>query len=327
MVRTALSCSVGLVLFIAASGCMNTAAGPSDAEPEPSATVDAKGLKPAHIVGKVVDPELVPIPDVTVSVRPGDAYATTDAAGAFDVGPLEPGNIAILAERTGYVSQTVEVTLAPDKGLELTLVLQPATPDVPYHESIPKKMYIICALALRIYQPSVADAPITAPCAGLVDLVLQTATGQHYTNTLDNWTFDFTIQNPGFKTLVMEMTWPEQQFGKNGLLQLSTLATAAGSGAGVTVGGTVYGGSMAQPYRDIIHAGNSYWVDSNGKNVTFYPEANKTQPYEMLVAGYSGNTSVPAGGSAVFINFTPTVWLTMFYNRQGTLEFSALPNK
>lgn len=300
--------------FSAPGGASDAAAGPSDA------------LAPGHIVGLVVDPELVPLAEATVSVVGGDLFAVTDAAGAFDLGPLEPGKYVVLAEKGGYASASLNVSVSGDRGLDVTLTLHPVAADVPYHQSTTKTLYIICAFSVRVAVTPDVGGQTTAPCAGLADLLLQTATGQRHTNTLDNWTFDFTIENRGFKSLVMEMTWPPQQFGTNGLMQLSELATAAGGTSGVTVGGTVYGGAMAQPYHDVIHAGRSYWV-SGGKNVTFYPRENETQSFQMLVAGYYGNTSVPAGGSAVFINFRPTVWLTFFYNRQAPDDFTVLPDR
>jgi hypothetical protein len=277
---------------------------------------------PGHVTGRVVDPELVPIEGADVVITPGDHAMPTSPLGTFEVGPLEPGEYTVHAEKKGYQSADVKTTVVQDKPSHVVLTLVPTASDVPYHESLNRVMYMQCAFA--IYVTGVVG--LVSGCGFLVDYGLKTATGQHYTNTIDNNTFPFKIQQPGFRSLVMEMTWPPQQFGTNGLMQLTEFAKASASTGGVGVAGTVYGGSMAQPYHDLIHAGKSYRT-TGGKPVIFYPNANETASFEMLISGYYGNTSVPQGGSAVFYNYKPSVWLTFFYNREASYAFTILPDK
>jgi hypothetical protein len=213
----------------------------------------------------------------------------------------------------------MKVKVTDQKSARTTLTLQPIASDVPYHESFSEVMYLICHVVIRSNTGHASF--LNAPC-GAVDLV----TGG--TNTIDRWIFYFEIKNPGFASLVMEMMWKTQQFGHDGLLQLTYVGKAqvgtTSGGAGATVAGTVYGGTRGPPYHDVIHAGKSYWKDSStGKPVVFYPNTNETARFKMLVAGGGDNTTLD--GSAVFLEFRPTVWLTMFYNRQATPEFSVLP--
>jgi hypothetical protein len=82
----------------------------------------------------------------------------------------------------------------------------------------------------------------------------------------------------------------------------------------------VYGEEMAAPFWAKLLPGHVYW----GENV-FYPEPNVTENFELLIAGGGGNTSL--FGSAAFIEFRPTVFVTQFYNRAPTNAFSALPDE
>lgn len=320
-----------LMLLSALAGCVTSDAG-IESERQESPGVDPNlpeeiPEQPAHVTGTVVDPELVPIAEVDVVVRPGDLTTYTDAAGSFSLGPLDAGKYTVFAEKRGYQGASAEVEVFEDRPTKVTLILTPVASDVPYHETSTRTMFLYCSLSIRVgTDPTGYFTILTAPCVGLVEILLQTATGQSAANTLDTWTFDFKIEKPGFASLVMEMIWPPQQLGTNGILQLTEFATAQTSGTGVTVGKTVYGDSQAQPFHAVIHAGESYWV-SRGQNVTFYPTPNETVDFQMLVAGGFGNNTVPLGESAVFINWRPTVYLTFFHNRRAASDFSILPDQ
>lgn len=318
--------SRGLVICVALatvlSGCIN-AGGSSQSEggtraQETQADPNAPGeieAAPGHISGIVVDPELVPIVEAYVAVSPGDFVTTTNAAGAFKVGPLGEGTYSVLAEKRGYQSATMEVAVKEESPTKVTLTLEPMASDVPYHETLTRVMFLYCAVAIA------PPTTIRAPCGGLLDIILQTATGQPHPNTLDTWTYDFKIEKPGFASLVMEMVWPPQSTGQNALMQLTKIARAQTSGGGVTISGTVYGGHMAQPYHDVIHAGRLY---VSNRNNTFYPTPNATAEFQMLVSVYEGNTTT---GHGVFIQWRPTVYLTLFYNRQASPDFTILPDR
>jgi hypothetical protein len=272
--------------------------------------------RPAHIVGVVVDTELIPLAGADVVLTPGELVALSDESGAFVFGPLEPGTYTLTAQKRGYASKDQQAEVSETEPTHVRLTLTAIASDVPYHETFSEAMYLICHLVIR--NAATGIQVLNAPC-GAVDLV----TGS--TNTLDHWIFFFVVENPGFRSLVMEMVWDPQQLGHDGLMQLSTegrVSAASGTQA-VGVAGTVYGGTMGPPFHAVIHAGQSYWRTA-GKNVTFYPEPNATERFKMLVAGGGDNTTL--GGSAVFIEFRPTAYLTMFYNRHASPEFSVIPD-
>lgn len=306
----------------AAAGCIGAGGvpqsdggnGSANAAVDPNAPGEIEPA-PGHISGIVVDPELVPVAEAYVAVTPGDYVTTTNAAGAFKIGPLAEGTYSVLAEKRGYQSATIEVAVREESPTKVTLTLEPMASDVPYHETLTRVMFLYCAVAIA------PPTTLRAPCGGLVDIVLQTVTGQPSPNTLDTWTFDFRIEKPGFASLVMEMVWPPQSLGQNALMQLTKIARAQSSGGGVTISGTVYGGHMAQPYHDVIHAGRLY---VSNRNNTFYPTPNATQDFQMLVSVYEGNTTT---GHGVFIQWRPTVYLTFFYNRQASPDFTILPDR
>lgn len=294
------------LLLAAVAGC---AQDPTASQVEALGQADF-GDGPGILVGQVVDPEIVPVEGAQVFVLGTQLRATTDATGLFRIGPLEPGLHSLRVERQGYATADAEVSL----GTPVTIILDPVASDVPYHETTVHQAYLMCHVVFIL--PGGEFGGLNAPCAAIIDLVAK--------NTApDDWIFPFTVENPGFESLVMEMTWMTQQFGHDGLLQLTTFAEAE-VGSGVTIGGTVYGGTMGPPFHVILHAGQSYWEDDD-EPVYFYPEPNATQKFELLVAGGEGNTTIPGG--AVFLEFRPTVYLSFFYNREATEGFTALPDE
>lgn len=312
------------ILFLATlAGCVSDGAEvkaatsvSADAAVDPS-TPEELEAAPGYVTGLVVDPEIVPVFEADVTLSPGDHVTRTNAAGAFRIGPLSEGTYTLHAEKRGYVSADAEVAVKEDRPTQMTLTLEPLASDVPYHETLTEGMYLICHVVLP--NPTSSGTILNAPCGGVVDLVAGT------TNIVDKWKFPFRVEKPGFASLAMEMTWRTQQFGKDGLMQLSYLGKAeVNQGGGVTVAGTVYGDSMANPFHAIIHAGNSYWR-SGGKDIVFYPNPNETAKFEMLIAGGGGNTTV--NNLALFIEFRPTAYLTLFYNRRALPDFSILPDK
>jgi hypothetical protein len=324
--------SVGLVALVSVSvlaGCVGGGAELTDDTHAGHATgvVSDEGRElPAHIRGIVIDSELLPVPQADVVITPGDLVLQTDEAGMFLAGPLAAGAFVVTVQKPGYKTTDLSVNVVDDRESKVRISLEAVGSDVPYHETLTRVMFLYCSLALNFGADGVGYAPLSAPCMGLVDIGVQTVTGGTNTNTLDTWTFDFVIDKTGFKSLVMEMVWPPQQFAANGLMQLTELAQAeANDAGGVTVAGSRYGASMQQPFHDLIHAGYNYWNGGEDPETTFYPNANETKSFQMIIAGYNGNTSIPAGGSAVFLNFKPTVYLTFFYNRPALPEFSILP--
>lgn len=265
----------------------------------------------AHISGVIIDTELIPVAEVEVVITPGDHIVLTDMAGVFVVGPLEPGTYTVIAQKRGYASKEQQVSVTASDETKVRLTLQPIASDVPHHETYTEAMYLIC----HIVSPASPVGQLNAPCAGLLDIAVGA------TNTLDHWIFFFTIDKPGFQSLVSEMVWEPQPTGHDGLMQLSTEGRAAAGTTGVTVAGSVYGDTQGPPFHAVLHAGQNYW-NPEDPATTFYPEPNATETFKMLIAGGGGNTTT---GGAFFLEFRPTAYLTFFYNRQAAPDFSILP--
>lgn len=265
----------------------------------------------------VVDPELLPIANATVTLAPIDLTAETDASGIVGFGPLPDDDYVVFVERAGYEDAQAEVSVS-GASEEVLVEIAPIGLDVPYHLTHIFNAYLICHF---VGPPSALGRP-NVPCAAVVDIVLATANQQGGV-TPDQWIYPFVIENPGLASLILEMTWEEQAFGKDGLLQLTSKGQLDTSGnPGVTVGGTVYGDTMAEPFWAKLAPGNLYVA--NEENV-FYPEPNATEAFELLIAGGGDNTSIP--GTAVFLEHRPTVFVTEFYNRPAQGHFTALPDE
>lgn len=308
---------VALAVLASLGGCVGEAEAKEEDHSKHQQRTGGDGAArnfPAHIVGVIIDTELLPIAEADVAVTPGDHIVLTGSDGTFVVGPLEPGTYTVSASKRGYAAKEQQVTVTETDESKLRLTLEAVASDVPYHETFSEAMYLICALV----SPATPVGRINVPCAGLVDVLAGT------TNSLDHWIFYFVIDKPGFKSLVMEMVWDPQQTGHDGLMQLSTEGRAAPNEAGgVTIAGTLYGGTQGPPFYMTLHAGQNYWLDGTDPDSIFYPEPNATETFKMLIAGGGGNTTVP--GLGFFLEFRPTAYLTFFYNREATPDFTILP--
>ena len=313
---------LAILAILLLAGCVTGGADPIDLKEQPGGgevrgRPDGNSKLPGHITGVIIDTELIPIAEADVVVMPGDHVVLTDLEGTFVVGPVEPGTYTVSVSKRGYASKDQQVTVTETDEAKIRLTLEAVASDVPYHETFTEAMYLICHVVVPNPLTLAQSYILNAPCAGIVDLVAGTV------NSLDHWMFSFTIDKPGFESLVMEMVWEPQQLGHDGLMQLSTLGTAeVEPTGGVGVGGTVYGGEMGSPFYMLIHAGLNYW-DPEDPEAVFYPNANETEHFQMLIAGGSGNNTAP--NTAFFMEFRPTAYLTFFYNREATDGFSILP--
>lgn len=315
--------ALAIVAIVLLAGCVAGGADSIEGTDEPAGDSQVRGRPadnrelPSHITGVIIDTELIPIADADIAVTPGDHLVLTDVEGTFVVGPLDPGTYTVMASKRGYAAKEQQITVTADDESKVRLTLEAVASDVPYHETFSESMYLICHVVAPNPLTLAQSYILNAPCAGIVDLF----TGA--VNTLDHWMFSFTIDKPGFTSLVMEMVWDSQQLGHDGLMQLTTLGTAeVQPSGGVGVGGTVYGGEMGEPFYMLIHAGQNYWDPEDPESV-FYPTANETEHFQMLIAGGAGNNTAP--NTAFFIEFRPTAYLTFFYNRQAQDGFSILP--
>ncbi|HLE46756.1 MAG TPA: carboxypeptidase-like regulatory domain-containing protein, partial [Candidatus Thermoplasmatota archaeon] len=69
----------------------------------PAAFQDSKGGA-LYVEGLVVDQEIVPIASAVIVVKDRDGYMETDATGRFKIGPVDPGEYLVTAEKAGYAT-------------------------------------------------------------------------------------------------------------------------------------------------------------------------------------------------------------------------------
>lgn len=314
--------ALALVAAVVAAGCLS---GLNDGEADeagPARVLSPDEIPDVESTGGILkvlvtDTELFPITDAAIRISPTELVAHTDEAGTAAFGPLAEGSYSISVERKGYSSAVVETHVSANEANQVQVQLEAQALDVPYYTTNFFDAYVMCHVVLRV------DGVFTllnAPCVAVIDIVLANV-GHPGGLTPDKWIYPFVIENPGFKGLILEMTWERQTFGTNGLLQLTSTGTLAAQGTGLGVGNTVYGDEQAAPFWAKLLAGHNYppWEDD------FYPEPNKTENFKLLIAGGGGNTTL--FGSAVFVEFRPTLILSQFYNRAPTDEFSALPDE
>lgn len=136
-----------LALVVLLSGCAAGGTGQpraaTDGPPGPGAAVGA-------IQGTVTDPEINPLEGVRIRLVRSDgndsevAAPTTDEAGGFFVGDLEPGEYIVFAERPGYREPTpkpVEVTAGTITFV--ILLVERLRVQTPFHTSISYHLYLI----------------------------------------------------------------------------------------------------------------------------------------------------------------------------------------
>lgn len=310
-----------LVLLVAASlaGCAtNDGTLVDDQAPRVLTSGEIGNETGAVLKVVVIDPELFPVAQASVFVEPGDLEGVSDREGAVAFAGLDPGTYTVTIERNGYATTTSQTTVAAGEVTEALIEIQPTSRHVPYHTTLIFNAHLLCHFVFQ--GPPPAALALNAPCGAAIDLI---APG----TSTDTWQFPFVVEDPGFSSLALEMIWEEQTLGVDGLMQLTTLGTAeVNSGGGVQVAGTVYGDTQAKPFHAVLHAGQSYW-ESDGEPVVFYPEENATETFQLLVAGGGGNGSLPAGQLALFLEFRPTSYVTLFHNRPATWSFTALPDE
>src|SRR5688500_8847005 len=103
MRRACSSLATWIVLLAVVAGCV----GPPALE-NPTAPEADDGL---FLVGRVIDPEIIPIQGATVQVASHDELPETAADGGFRIGPLEPGDYALHVEKKGYQSADLSTSL------------------------------------------------------------------------------------------------------------------------------------------------------------------------------------------------------------------------
>ena len=299
--------SVGILLL---AGCVGGS--PSG----PDGISESKDDGALYISGLVVDQEIIPIESAVIVVEDRDGFVETDATGRFKVGPVDPGEYIVTAEKKGYATQTVTVVIDPDFSNPLTITLAAVALDVPYQTTTNHVTFVICAS----YNPVGG-----VPCTKLVDWQAGTNLSPD-----EKFAYTFKIQNPGLADVLVEMVWNPQSLGKDAAWWVQTPA-----GQAATALTTKYFAmSGGPPLRG--------WIIANEKNQNRTAAFDATPGkvlYEAVTAWSDGNATVPRttfpvcvqicglSGVSLYLNHRTETWMTSFYNRPGDRAFSALPDR
>jgi hypothetical protein len=282
------------------AGCVGS---DSAANPPGGPLQDDSGV---FISGVVVDSELVPIGGVTVVDSVAELVVLTDDGGAFSLGPVLPGKHHLTAEKAGYASGflTVEVLDEPIQGVRLTI--EPIASSVPFYETVPHVTFVYCWIAFGS----------NLPCTKLVDY----AAG---TNVSGEETFAFTFHIPydNLSDILFEVTWNAQSLGRDMRFYVQTppnqALTAATQKYFRMIGSSPLRGWMI---ANVINPGY-------GPNGTVLFDATPQKVlYEASTVSSNTNSTLPGNAVAVFLNIRCETWMTSFYNRAGSREFSAIPD-
>ncbi|HLE47981.1 MAG TPA: carboxypeptidase-like regulatory domain-containing protein [Candidatus Thermoplasmatota archaeon] len=180
--RSALAIVVLLALLF--SGC---ASGSTATPKGPEPISDIEGA--ASLGGYVLDDSSVGIPDVIVGLIELSAQATTATDGSYLFKGVPPGTYKLAANKLGFESVLVSITLAADEQATRTLTLQQLAVNEAYQDQIgPYPGYFECAVGT----PSVIRT-----CAALAPSV--------FTN--DKNQLDFQLSAPHWESMVGELRW------------------------------------------------------------------------------------------------------------------------
>lgn len=292
---------IALIVVMLGAGCTQAGAGPE---------AGGDGLDEASdglfIEGIIIDSELVPIEDVSVMDTTSSVTTTTDAQGRFSLGPVEPGEHQLVAEKAGYspASLTVQVFDAAVTGL--TLTIEPVATTVPFHETVPHVTFVYCWIAFGS----------NVPCTKLVDYVAGTNISAE-----EKFAFTFRIPYPNLADILVEMTWNAQALGHDMRFYIQTPPnqplTAATQKYFRMIGSSPLRGWVI---ADVVNPG----YGPNGTHL-FDATPNKVL-YEASTVSSNTNSTLPGNAVAVFLNIRSETWMTSFYNRPGSREFTAIPD-
>ena len=171
-----------LVVLLALSGCAAPAA--------PGAAI-APLL--ASLEGTVVDVELRPVPNATVTLVPHGRTGITDASGAFSFPGLRPGNATLRVDHPEFEPAQSILVLEPSIKLRHDVRLVPIPKSLPHDEQFVFKGTFDCASEVLI---------IGADCLVLYENV----TGENDPLTQEENAFPLLIK-PGWQTIYLNLTW------------------------------------------------------------------------------------------------------------------------
>jgi hypothetical protein len=275
----------------------------------------APGADQVCLQGVVVDEELVPVAEAAVSSE--KIGASTDAEGKFKICPIQSGDYQLTITKAGYAPATSQASVG-DQSVTVTITLRAIALNVPYHLSQHHVTFVNCAS----YNPIGG-----LPCTKLPDYVLGTNV-----STEERFSFTFRITNDGLADMLVEMTWTAQQLGKDMLFYIQTPPGQPLNAASLNV--KYFCMSGGNPLRGWVTHGIQNKCGTTPAKGTFDGSANKVT-YEGDTVWSDGNATIPRNnnpvqplsGVSVYVNHRTETWLTMFYNRAGSHEFTALADK
>lgn len=197
------------VLALLVAGCSGSPAAQADAE---SAAFDDLGVSASAttgiLLGVVVDEAIRPLPDVTISLTGPAATSlqgTTDAAGRFAFGNLEPGTYFVTAQHFLFeaAQTTIEVQAGDDNPRVNRIQLTRLFSQQPFHETLKAEGFIQCGYSI--------SGVMSSLCLNDYTHFVGPYTCPQCEHILDRRSADFEV-GPGWQTMVFEMTWePTQQ--------------------------------------------------------------------------------------------------------------------
>lgn len=137
-----------LLVAVALAGCAGDSGGPTDDE-DVFDDLDVSATEDTGIIrGIVVDPTVVPVPDVTVTLQGSEQTTTTNAEGAFVFSDLEPGTYFLTADKVGFTptQSSVSVVAGVDRPPIVKVQLIPDPTENPYLSSMQFDGFIACSV-------------------------------------------------------------------------------------------------------------------------------------------------------------------------------------
>ncbi|HEX9816168.1 MAG TPA: carboxypeptidase-like regulatory domain-containing protein [Candidatus Thermoplasmatota archaeon] len=269
--------------------------------PGPNVAFDPQAIA---IRGLVIDDEFVPIEGVTITDAGCDRTAMTDSQGVFILGPLEEGEHPLTASKVGYQSVGIAVAVFDEPVEGIRFVLSAATSNVPYHETTNHVTFVNCASYNLVGG---------VPCTALPDYVI----GGNTISPDESFSFRFKVPNDNLADLLIEVTWTPQAFGHDMSFWFQTPPGQPATAVRVKY----FGMSGGAPLRGWVIA--DIENPSGDDGAIFDAEPNKVE-YDALTAWNANNSTIPY--HSFYFNHRAETWMTYFYNRPGSREFTALPD-
>ncbi|HEX9817118.1 MAG TPA: carboxypeptidase-like regulatory domain-containing protein [Candidatus Thermoplasmatota archaeon] len=272
------------------------------ANPTGTQASQVDGTGDLFLPGVVIDDSLLPIAGVQVTVRDSELNGTTDGTGRFRLGPIVEGSYDVIFNKAGFKEALAEVRVPVEE--EVRVVLTVVASATPYYETFIFEGYYDCMIA-AVYP----TGNPTWPCLGIIDLAAGTQLAR------DQWLFPFTIEAPGFKGVLTELTWEVQPTA-------SWMSVSIRDAEGLDeTGAQSYFYNRSLPN---LHAWAYAGQENPGGDGPFYPDPGATAKYQFTTS--SASTPGAPVDFQFWLAHRSTLYATMFYHRLVEPEFSVLPD-